>query len=63
MRDWLAHGTRLVWVVHPRRRTLTVHRAEGSETMLGEHDEVDGEDVLPGFRYRLIHLFKGLGNK
>ena len=47
--DWLAAGARLVWVVDPERREARVYRGDGSLTVLGEHDNLDGGDVLPGF--------------
>jgi Uma2 family endonuclease len=46
---WLAAGVRLVWVVDPVRRTAHVHRPDGSVTVLGAGDTLDGEAVLPGF--------------
>ena len=49
VRDWLDAGTHVVWVIDPIRRTARVHRADGSLTLLTEHDSLDGEDVLPGF--------------
>jgi Uma2 family endonuclease len=54
---YLATGVRLVWVLDPARRTLRVHRADGSDQMLSEVDIVDGEDVLPGFQLPLAELF------
>src|SRR5918999_195811 len=47
--DWLAAGTKLVWLIDPQRMTVHIYRADGSLTMLGEPDSLDGEDVLPGF--------------
>jgi Uma2 family endonuclease len=47
--DWLGAGTRLVWVVDPLRKLARVYRADGSESLLGENDALDGEDVLPEF--------------
>ena len=55
--DYLDAGTRLVWFLDPQRRTAIVYRADGSITVLGAHDEIDGEDVLPGFRLRLAALW------
>ena len=54
--DWLAAGSRLVWVLDPERRTGRVHRAEGSESSLTEQDAFDGEDVLPGLRVSLAEV-------
>lgn len=56
---WLDAGTRQVWVVNPRRRTLTVHRAEATNAplVLDRGDVLEGADVLPGFRLDLDDLF------
>ncbi len=47
--DWLAAGSRLVWVVDPKRRETLVYRADGSAVILGDDGVLDGEDVIPGF--------------
>lgn len=57
VREYLGAGVRLVWVVNPDAKTVKVHRLRGAGTILGEHDELDGEDVLPGFRCRVGDLF------
>ncbi|HZQ35572.1 MAG TPA: Uma2 family endonuclease, partial [Dehalococcoidia bacterium] len=48
VRQYLAAGTRLVWVVDPDDRSGVIFRPDGTMTELGEHDAVAGEDVLPG---------------
>lgn len=48
--DWLAAGTKLVWVIDPERREGRVYRQDGSLSVLQESDSLDGEGVLPGFR-------------
>ena len=55
--DWLAAGSRLAWVVDPRRATIHVYRADGSLSILGENDSLDGEDVLPGFVCAVREVF------
>lgn len=55
--EYLTHGTRLVWVLDPGARTLTIHRPDRTPRILAEQDEIDGEDVLPGFRLALAELF------
>jgi Uma2 family endonuclease len=47
--DWLSAGTKLVWVIDPDRRIARIYRADGTETTIGERDQLDGEDILPGF--------------
>lgn len=58
VRDFLAAGTRTVWVVDPGRRTLTVHRPEHAPRMLSEADVVDGGPVVPGFRLSVREIFE-----
>ena len=54
---WIAHGVRLVWVVRPAARTIDAYR-EGRETVtLGEGDDLDGGDALPGFVCPVAEVF------
>jgi len=48
-REYLAAGTRLVWVVDPDGEEITVYRAGAPPHRLGRRDMLDGGDVLPGF--------------
>ena len=54
--EWLAHGTLMVLVVNPRRRTVAVHRPGQLVRVLGEDETLDGEDVVPGFKLGLKYL-------
>ncbi|MGH7572915.1 MAG: Uma2 family endonuclease [Gemmatimonadota bacterium] len=56
--DYLDAGSRLVWVVDPRTRSVTVYRSRKEIRLLNEDDELDGEDVLPGFRVGLKEIFE-----
>jgi Uma2 family endonuclease len=56
-RDWLSAGTRMVWVVNPRRRRVTVFRPDRSPIVLTEKDPLDGADVVEGFQIRVAELF------
>jgi len=47
--DWLNAGSRLVWVVDPKRQFVRVYGQDGSESRLGTGQLLDGEDVVPGF--------------
>ena len=60
-RMWLSFGVRLVWVVHPDSRSVDVHRAEHPVETVGDEGQLDGLDVLPGFRCSLGSIFWGLG--
>ena len=54
--EWLAAGTRLVWVIDPRRRSATVYRPLGDPQYLSENDVLGGEDVIPGFTCQVRDL-------
>lgn len=55
--EWLAAGTAMVWVVNPRRRTVTIYRSPTSATILTANDILDGQDVVPGFNCRVTEVF------
>ncbi|HWC06290.1 MAG TPA: Uma2 family endonuclease [Gemmatimonadota bacterium] len=55
--DYLEAGTRLVWVVEPHRRSVTVYRSRNEIRLLGEGDELDGYDTLPGFSLQVSKIF------
>src|SRR5262249_6164334 len=54
---WLAAGSLLVWIVDPESRTVVVHRPGAEPVTLREDQEIDGGDVIPGFRYRVADFF------
>jgi len=55
--DFLAAGTRLGWVVNPRRRSVTVYRPGPQVVILKEADQLTGENVVPGFTCAVGELF------
>ena len=55
--DWLASGTRLVWLVDPRQRLVHVYRQSGGISLLEGDAALDGEDLLPGFVCPLADVF------
>ena len=51
-------GVRLVWYVYPAKQEVHVFKSRhGDAIVLGTGDELDGSDVLPGFRVSLARLF------
>lgn len=58
--DWLNGGTRLLWIVSPRARTVTVYQSLQQITVLTENDRLDGDLVIPGFSCRVGDLFQPL---
>jgi Uma2 family endonuclease len=55
--DWLEAGTRVVWVINSKRRGVTAYRSTTDVTHLSEGDELDGGDVVPGFRCKVSEIF------
>ena len=55
--DYLAGGTRRVWLVDPRERRVIVRYADRPSRVLTDRDILDGEDVVPGFALDLAELF------
>ncbi len=53
---WLELGTRSVWLVNPRRRTVEVCKATGEKTLFHETDELV-DDTVPGFRVKVSEIF------
>jgi Uma2 family endonuclease len=60
LRDYFAAGTRLVWFVDPRKRTVRVYTEPDKPTVLSEGEILDGGAVLPGFTLELRALFAEL---
>ncbi|HEV2761687.1 MAG TPA: Uma2 family endonuclease [Pyrinomonadaceae bacterium] len=56
---WLTSGTKLLWVVSPKLKTVTVYRSLTDISVLTEKDVLDGEQVVPGFRLPVARLFSG----
>ena len=55
--EYFAAGVRLVWLVHPRKRTVRVYTSVEHSVLLKEGQSLDGGDVLPGFALALEELF------
>lgn len=59
-REFLAAGTKLVWVIDPIDRTVEVYADPGHPdlmALLRAADTLDGGTVLPSFRFPLAELF------
>jgi len=55
--EWLEAGARAVWVVDPRKRTVTVHDLGREPRTLGKGDMLRAGDVLPGFAIAVREIF------
>jgi len=57
VKEYLAAGVRVVWVVHPRDRTVTVCTGPRKSTVLEADATPTAEDVLPGFSCPVADFF------
>jgi Uma2 family endonuclease len=55
--DWLTAGCFAVWLVDPVKHTVAIHQRGVATRVLGDADELDGGDVLPGFRVSVGEVF------
>ena len=55
-----AAGVELIWLIHPKNKTVEVYHADPNtptQTFTIE-DELSGEEVIPGFKLRVADLFE-----
>ena len=55
--DYLAAGTRLVWLVDPARRRVTTYKTLLAPRVFGRNERLGDEELLPGFGVRVGELF------
>jgi Uma2 family endonuclease len=55
--EWLDAGTRMVILVNPRQRSVTVYRSRSAIVILNEKDVLDGGDVVPGWSMPVQDVF------
>jgi Uma2 family endonuclease len=54
---WLLAGARMVWLVDPKTRTVTVHRQGIEPRTLAVDETLDGGEIVPGFSCRVGEFF------
>ncbi|MGQ0814579.1 MAG: Uma2 family endonuclease [Gemmatimonadota bacterium] len=47
--QYFGAGTRLVWLIDPEDEVAVVYRSAGDARVVRAGEELDGEDLLPGF--------------
>jgi Uma2 family endonuclease len=55
--EYLRAGVRMVWIVDPDDRSVTVYRQPGRGITISDDAVLEGEDVLPGFTCPVSKLF------
>jgi Uma2 family endonuclease len=56
--EYRSGGVRLIWVVVPPTRTVLIRRLDGSAAEVREDGDLNGEDVVAGFRCPVADLFR-----
>lgn len=57
--EYLDAGCRLVWVVDPEARSVTVYRPRSSRRTLKGNDPLSGGDVLPDLQVSVADVLGG----
>ncbi len=56
--EYFVSGAQQVWHMFPETRTLIVFRSPSNATIYQPDDEIDMNDLLPGFHSRVADLFQ-----
>ncbi len=56
MAEYIAAGVRLGWLIDPRNRRATIYRAGQEPEILDDPEILSGEDVMPGFEFKVREL-------
>lgn len=63
VREYFEAGTRVVWLVYPKTRTVRVYTGPGKPVVLKGGDRLEGGEVLPGFSVEVGELFERAGRR
>ncbi|MFM6078089.1 MAG: Uma2 family endonuclease, partial [Dolichospermum sp.] len=57
MREYIANGLRLGWLINPKSQQVEIYRPNQEIEVLESPTSLSGEDVLPGFILDLQPIF------
>lgn len=55
--EYFGRGVKMVWIISPEDRTVTVYRQPDQGRVFHHNASLDGEDVLPGFACKVAEFF------
>ncbi len=61
LRDWLTHGSRVVWLINPMAKLVTVYRGLSDIRVLTAADHLVEIELLPGFELPVQQIFESSG--
>ncbi len=56
--EWLMAGCVEVWAVDPQTQMVTIYRDKHATEVLGTHETLSSEGLLPGFSARIDEIFR-----
>ena len=56
MTEYIDHGARLGWLIDPFNRRVSIYRPGPEPQVLEDPETLTGEDVMPGFEFRVREL-------
>ena len=60
MREWIANGVIVAWLIIPETRVVEIYRSGGSVETLTDVSEVAGEGPVHGFVLKLDRIWRGI---
>jgi Uma2 family endonuclease len=61
MREWLANGAQLGWLIDPEHRSVAIYRPEGPVETRAGIDSIAGDGPVAGFVLDLSFVWNPLG--
>lgn len=58
MQEYINNGLRLGWLINPQDQQVEIYRGDQPKQVLQNPNQVDGDDVLPGFVFDLSILWE-----
>ena len=58
LRDFFGSGTQIAWVIDPDQQMVEICHSPTGRRLLAPDGFLDGETMLPGFRYAVSDLFR-----
>lgn len=58
LEEYLNAGTKMVWVIYPKRKSVAVYRTVHESKILRGEEKLLGEDVLLGFECKVREIFE-----
>jgi Uma2 family endonuclease len=58
VKQYLASGVQLIWIIDPWMRTVTVYEPNGNIQIITEQGTLTGDPVIPGFAIAVAKLFQ-----